>query len=130
MRPGKRTARRWWGTPAHPGRRRRCRIDGRSDCAPAGCGAPSLPDNGICPCRSDRPSRRPFRWRPHRRRRWAWIARVALQWRCSCFCLESGLCSCKNVDSVRFSVWFGFISLHFIFILNYLCVFFLFKDYF
>lgn len=112
LRPGKRTARPWWGTPAHPDRRPRCRIGARTGCAPASSCAPSWPNNGIDPCHSDCPNRRRFRWHPHRRRRWAWIARVALQWRCSCSCLESGLCSCKNVDSVRFLFgfwfWFGF----------------------
>lgn len=98
----------WWVTRAHPDPRPRCQTDVRIASGPIGCVAPSWPDTGNALCRSGCPNHRQWR-HPHRTRRWAWIARVALQWRCSCSCLESGLCSYKKrliVLSISISIVF------------------------
>lgn len=103
LRPGKRMATLWWVTRAHPDLRRRCQTDGRTASGPSECAAPSWPDSGIDQCHSGCPNRRQSRSHPRRTRRWAWIARVALQWRCSCSCLESGLCSYEKMLIVSIS---------------------------
>lgn len=86
-------------TQAHPNHHHRCQTDGRSDCVPNGCDAPSLLSNANVRCHNVNPNHRRCHWHPHRMRHWAWIGMVARQWRCSCFCLESGLCSWKSYIS-------------------------------